>query len=304
MLKRFTYKKMVWVDLESPTSSELQDVVNEFKITPHIAEELRIPSLKSKVELYKDVIYLILHFPAYKHSHISDSNQEVDFVIGKNFLITVHYDIVDSIDKFSKEFEVDSILKKGDVGSHAGFIFYRLINKLYTSLGHELEFMASSLDEIEEHIFSGQEKEMVRYISEVGRDLLNFKQATSTHADVLSSFEVAARGFFGSDFDYYSKKILGEYFKVARAIEHHRESLLELRDTNNSLLSTKQNEAMKIVSIMAFVTFPLSLIASIMGMNTDYLPIVGWPGDFWFVIALMLFLVFLFYLFFKKKGWL
>src|SRR3989344_8747012 len=119
MLKRLSYKKITWIDLESPTSSELQNVVNELKIPPPIAEEMRIPSLKPKVDFYKDVIYLILHFPAFKHSHISESNQEIDFVIGKNFLVTIHYDAIDPLDKFSKEFEIDTVLKKDDLGAHA-----------------------------------------------------------------------------------------------------------------------------------------------------------------------------------------
>ena len=304
MVNRFTYRDITWVDLESPTDVELYNIIDEFRVTPSVAQELKTPSLKPKVYLYKDFIYLILHFPAFKHSHISDSNQEVDFVIGDKFLITVHYDVIDPIHKFTKEFEVESILENHDLGDHAGFIFFHLIKKLYHSLEHELEFIASELDEIESDIFRGKEKEVVKFISEVSRDLLNFKQATSSHQEVLSSFEIAGTKFFGHDFDYFIKDILSEYYKIGRIIENHRESLLELRDTNNSLLSTKQNEAMKVLSILAFITFPLSLIASIFGMNTKYLPIVGLDGDFWIIVGIMGVLTLSFFFYFRSKDWL
>jgi len=304
MVNRFTHKKITWVDLESPSGSELHDVINEFKITPPVAEELRSPSLKPRVDLYENFIYLILHFPAFKHSHISQSNQEVDFMIGKNFLITVRYDVIDSIHKFSKEFEVDSILDNQDSALNAGFVFFHLIKKLYRSLEHELEFIASSLDDIEEKIFMGKEREVVEFVSEVSRDLLNFKQATSTHRAVLESFEVAGKNFFGTSFADTAREILGEYYKISRTIQNHRESLLELRDTNNSLLNTKQNEAMKVIAILAFATFPLSLIASIFGMNTRYLPIVGIKGDFWIIVGIMAILTFSFFLYFRHRDWL
>jgi magnesium transporter len=303
MVNRFTYRDIIWVDLESPTDNELYDIIDEFQVTPPVAQELKTPSLKPKVDLYKEFIYLILHFPAFKHSHISQSNQEVDFIIGKKFLITVHYDVVDPIHKFGKEFEVESILEKHDLGNHAGLIFFHLIKKLYHSLEHELEFIGSELDEIEDAIFIGKEKEVVKFISEVSRDLLNFKQATSSHQGVLGSFEAAGNKFFGDDFDFFIKDILSEYYKIGRVIENHRESLLELRDTNNSLLSTKQNEAMKILAILAFITFPLSLIASVFGMNTQYLPIVGQDYDFWIILGIMGVLTLIFFLYFRYKDW-
>ncbi|PIP86815.1 hypothetical protein COV42_02660 [Candidatus Campbellbacteria bacterium CG11_big_fil_rev_8_21_14_0_20_44_21] len=304
MVSRYKHKKLTWIDIESPTESELQNIVLEFGLMPSVADELKGPSLKPKVDLYKNFIYLILHFPAFKHSHISQSNQEVDFVIGRNFLITVHYDAIDPIHKFSKEFEIESILDKEDIGKHAGFIFFHLIKKLYKSLQHELEFIGDELDEVENKIFLGKEKEVVGDISEISRDLLDFKQATSAHQEVLESFSYAAKSFFGKNFESHTPVIINEYYKISKAISYHRESLLELRATNDSLLSTKQNEAMKILAIMAFVTFPLSLVASIFGMNTAYLPIVGLKGDFWIVVGFMAFLAFLFFLFFKKKGWL
>jgi magnesium transporter len=303
MINRFNYKDITWIDLESPSDKELYNIIDEFGITPPVAQELKTPSLKPKVDLYNNLIYLILHFPAFRHSHISGSNQEVDFVIGEKFLITVHYDAIDPIHKFSKEFEVEAILEKHDLGSHAGLIFFHLIKKLYHSLEHELEFIQSELDEIENAIFIGKEKEVVKFISEVSRDLLNFKQATSSHQGVLSSFEIAGKKFFGNDFDFFVRDVLSEYYKVGRIIENHRESLLELRDTNNSLLSTKQNEAMKVLSILAFITFPLSLIASIFGMNTRYLPIVGLDGDFWIIVGVMGVLTMIFFLYFRHKDW-
>jgi magnesium transporter len=93
------------------------------------------------------------------------------------------------------------------------------------------------------------------------------------------------------------------YYKLRKHTTQLWQSLSELRETNNSLLSTKQNEVMKIFTILAFVTFPLSLVASIFGMNTKYIPIVGHQYDFWIVMGMMTFATILMFIYFKYKRW-
>lgn len=304
MVTKYTHKDLVWVDLESPTQEEVREIMREYSINPLVADELLQPSVKPKVDFHENFIYLIMHFPAFKHTHNKNKNQEVDFIIGRKFLITVRYDTIDPIHKFSKVFEVNSILERGDIGNHAGYLFFHMIKKLYKSVDHELAYIRDSLSFIEDRIFEGKEKAMVIEISKVSRELLNFKLATDTHKEILESFDNVGRQFFGVEFIYHIKSISGEYFKIHNEIRMLIESLAELRETNNSLLTTKQNEIMKVLTIMAFITFPLSVIASIFGMNTKTLPIVGKPNDFWIIMGIMGFATIMFFALFKYKKWL
>lgn len=304
MITRYTHKNLIWVDLESPTQEEVRSIMKEFHITPLVGEELLVPTVKPKVDQYDDFIYLILHFPAARHSHSVDSNQEVDFIIGKDFLITTRYDTIDPMHKFSKVFEVNSILDRSDIGNHAGFLFFYMITKLYKSIAHELEFVADSLRVIEDKMFNHMEREMVYEISKVSRELLRFKQALVAHRDVLGSFEIAGKRFFGTSFSFHLKTIIGEYYKIHNRIRFHIESVTELRETNNALLSTKQNEIMKIFTIMAFATFPLTLITSVFSMNMENIPIVDRPNAFWIIVGIMAIITVVFFAFFRYKKWL
>ena len=304
MLTRYTHNTLTWIDLEGPTGEEVRDLMEEYAINPLVAEELLSPTLRPKVDTYDNCIYLILHFPAFKHTHRSGTEQEVDFVLGKNFIITAHYDTVDPLHKFSKVFEVNSILDKSDIGTHAGFLFFYMAKKLYKSVAHELEFLNDALKDIEANMFAGREKEMVIEISKVSKELLNFKRTLETHRPILSSLEEAGKQFFGPSFAYHLQAITGEFYRVYNGIESNLDMVSELRETNNSLVSTKQNEIMKVLTIMAFVTFPLSLIATIFGMNTEVLPIVGLPNDFWIVMGIMGIATVCFFAFFKHQKWL
>jgi len=304
MITRHTHKDLVWVDLTSPSLDEVKEVMATYKLDPLVAEELITPSLKPKVDLYKDYIYLILHFPAIYHSHGKNSNQEIDFVVGKNFLLTAHYDTIDPLHKFSKIFEVNAILDKYEFGEHAGFIFFHLIKKMYKSLTHELDYVSDRLKVIENRIFTGNERQMVFELSKVARELLQFKQALSLHDEVLASFELATRKFFGTDFDYYIQAILGAYSRVQSAIESNTDTLDELRSTNDSLLSTKQNETMRVLALVSFLMLPLSLIAGVFGMNTLVTPLVTNQNGFYEVLGLMLLVTISMFAYFKYKKWL
>lgn len=303
MISRYKQKDLVWIDLESPTQEEVRDLMKEFSIDPLVAEELLSPTIRSKVDFQDDYIYMILHFPVMVQLDSRESHHEIDFIVGKDFIITTRYNTIDPLNEFSKIFEVESLLDRKNMGDHAGFIFFYMIKKLYQSVENELAYLNDILKDINDRIFNGEEKEMVFHISQVSRDLLNFRRTLSTHKEVITSFGEASNKLF-DNFSHHINSILGEYYHVQNKIDVNMDTITELRETNNSLVSTKQNEIMKILTIMAFVTFPLSLFASIFGMNTATLPIVGHPNDFWFIIGGMFVFTIVFFIFFKYKKWL
>ncbi|MCK4918650.1 MAG: hypothetical protein KAS02_02615 [Candidatus Pacebacteria bacterium] len=308
MLKKYTSQNITWADLKKPTQEEIQNLMIEYKLHPLVAEELLSPTFKPKVDLHSNYIYLILHFPFFKKGPNGDSkfiSKEINFIIAKDFILTVHYDDeIMALEEFTKIFEVDSILNTGkEKILHAGYLFFYITQKLYESLSDELDYIENRQKQIKQLIFNGEEKKMVKEISYMGHNLLDFKQAITHHREVLDSLEIAGEQLFGKDFLHYLRSINNKYRNIYHVIKTTQENLKELRETNDSLLTTKQNESMKIFTILAFVTFPLSLIASIFGMNTVGTPVIGINNDFWWVISGMVFITLLMFGFFKYKKW-
>ncbi len=303
MLTRYARKDVTWVDCVSPSSAEVRSLIQEFGIDPLIAEELLLPSYKSKVEQRSDHLYVILHFPVLHGAH-RHPEQEIDFLIGKNFLITTRYENVDPLHSFAKAFEVEEVLGRDSTTTHGGHLFVSMTQNLYQALLNECDTLRKRLWNIEEHIFRGDERRMVAQLSQVGRNIHDFRQSLAPHNEMLLSFDPAGTRMFGPEFSYHVRSLTNAYNRVERVLTGLHDSLGELRETNNSLLSTKQNEIMKTLTIMAFVTFPLTLISSVFGMNTSYLPIVGLSGDFWMVIGMMMVLAASFFVYFRHKGWL
>lgn len=303
MHARHEYGSLVWIDLESPNALEVRLIAAEFDIVEAVAEELVSPTTKARAEFYPDYLYVVLQFPALKHTH-KNRQQEIDFVIGRNFLVTARYDTIDPLHKFSKVLDARAALEDGPLGEHAGFLFFFMLSKLYRSLDNELDYIRHELALIEEHIFSGQEVEMVEAISRTARGLLNLRQTIEPHREILRIIEENGARFFGEEFTQYLRTLSNEYYRVHNHIMRATDSLHELRETNNSLLSTKQNETMKVFTIMAFFTFPLALLIDVLAFDSPHNPLHGQPYDFWIMLGLVLGGIFLMYLYFKHKKWL
>ena len=303
MISRRSYGDLIWIDLESPTHKEVQGLVDEFGLAHLVAEELLLPSTKPRIEIYQEYIYVILHFPVLGRKHAT-LEQETDFVIGKNFIITTHYDTIDPLHKFAKVFEVDSLLDKSGIATHAGFLFFYMLKYLYREVEHDIDHARRDLYYIEEHIFSGHEVEMVKAISRSARDLLNLRQTIEPHREVLRTLESDAARFFGDQFAPYLRALASEYYRIHNHIMRNADSLHELRETNDSLLSAKENETMRVLTIMALLTFPLSLMVAILQIDTVHNPVRGLPYDFWIILGAVVIVGTTMILYFKRRGWL
>ncbi len=120
---------------------------------------------------------------------------------------------------------------------------------------------------------------------------------------MLTSLEAPIARMFGQEFSYYMRSVIAEYERVRHEADSLRESMVELRETNNSLLSSKQNEVMKNFSVLAFVFIPASLIMTLYQMNLPHTPFAG-QIDFWVVLGSIVFLSLCFFIYFHRKGWL
>lgn len=303
MISRHTHNGIVWIDLLSPTTKEVADIAVEFDLDHVTAEELLLPSLKPRVDFSPKFLYLILHFPALRHGR-KTREHEVDFVVGEKFIITTHYDMVDPLHKFSKVFETNSMLDRSHMGEHAGFLLFYMLKNLYKAIDHEGEFIRRELTHIEEHVFSGHEVAMVEAISKSARDLLNLRQTIEPHREVLHDLETNGSKFFGVEFIPFLKGMSNEYYRVHNHIMRNTESLHELRETNNSLLTTKQNETMRVLTIMALLTFPLALFVAIIDTDTVDNPVKNVPHGFWMLVLAVVSAGWFMYWYFKHRKWL
>jgi magnesium transporter len=219
-------------------------------------------------------------------------------------LVTIQYEEMEALDRFKKEFEVLTTLNKTSKKLTGTNLFFSLMNELYATSASKLDYVESTLSEIESEIFKDNERQMVVEIAKTSKRLISYRHVLRAHEDMF--FEIEP--LFAELHDEVHQGELASLQKTYSILFHRTNALFEtlnaIRAANDAMLNTKQNETIKTLTIMAFITFPLTLFSSMFGMNTEATPIIGHAYDFWIIVIIMTFVTIFLFSFFKYKKWL
>ncbi len=302
MIERFRQGKLIWINMKDPSTEEVQKVMNELDIAPSLMTDLTTFVPKNTVTRAEDTIKVTLDFPVIKRLN-SDHQFEVKFLIAKKYLVTVQYEEMEAIDRFKRQFEVATTLRKKQTGLSGAHLFFSLFSNLYDSALSKLDYIETKLADIESDIFKDNEKYMVYEIATVSKQLISFRHTIHGHEEIYKVMVMLFNDIYGDLFEKELHNIQSQYSLLKHKANTQFETMTALRETNSAMLFTKQNEVIKTLTTLAFITFPFALLSSIFGMNTQYTPFVGEPYDFWIVISIMVFIGIVLFIFFRRKGW-
>jgi len=302
MITKYAYKSLTWIDLENPTPEDISTLIKDYDIQPSWAQELGLPTERAKTDSSDKLFFAALHYPdhpAHDHEYVHN-DLEIDYIVGKNFLISAHYEPVDVFLEYAKKFEAESALHKFVVSSGPE-LFLAINNEMYRGLRKEIEVLGKEIKKIEGLVFQGHEFRMVKEISHLQRRLLDFNQSTRAHHIILHSLQEQAPKLFPK-IELTNDMIFQRYIRLESVLENWRELIKELRETNDSLLSAKTNDVTKRLTLMAFVTFPLTLVATVLEYHGAPSVFQG-PNSFWVIVAVLVGLFILMQVYFKYKKW-
>ena len=294
-------KNFIWTHLEKPSIDDVMEIAKNCDLHPLVAEEFLRPTFHPKVEVYDTYLYLILHFPRFD-ARDSSHGAEIDFIIGTDFFITTQYTRVPALEQFISACQTDKRKSKQYLTS-TGELLYYLLSHLFTDSFHELEKMDKIISALENIIFKERNNDYVEDISLLRRKILDFRRTIYPQQSVLQSLEDEGKAFFGKHMRPYVSRIFGDYLRIWHILENHKETVEALHETNESLLSLRTAQITKNLTIMAFITLPLTLVANIFGMNVSSFPIGGGSYDFWIIIGIMFAGIMGMFTFFKWKKW-
>ena len=292
--------KITWVDVENPDKEDIRYLKKKFNFHPLILGELIPPGHRPKVEHHKDYLFMILYYPIYNKEKRETKSRELDIIITKDALITSHYQFILPLKALFDTCNLYNESKRAYMSGSSGQLLFYILSGFWKSCLTKLERIDQRLDEIQTKIFQGKEKEMVLEISFVKTDIIDFWRIIEPQKEILESLAAEGSTFFGKELSPYLSDILGTYGRVWNEIKTYKETVLALEDTNQSLLSTKTNETIKLLTLLSVIMLPLTLIASMWGMNIP-LPFSNSPFGFWIVIGSMFAILVIMLSFFRKK---
>lgn len=293
-----------WIDILKPTRNDLDFLKKQHKFHPIILDELLHLSARSRVEFYKDYLFMTYHIPIYDQSIKTSRRAEIDFLITKDKVITVRYEELEPIENFFRTLNNNSHVKERALGHDTGRLTYYLIQEIIAFAMRQLRHIEENISYITQEIFKGRESEMLQRISYVKRDAMDYSLINHPQEIVLNSLLDVGIKFWGEEAKIYLNDLVGDHYKVAQHLENYHQVIESLESTNGQLLSAKTNRVMQKFTILAFLTFPIVLFASFLAIDFIGEFVTATPLRFWTIVISVVSIIVALTILFRKKGWL
>src|SRR5919107_1699515 len=274
-----------WINIERPRAVDRAWLEEHFTFHPLDYEDVFSRNQRPKVDEYDDYLFVVLHFPRYDKRLGRLNAAELDVFVGPDFVITLPNQSLQPLDYLFTRAESDEHLREQLFSKGAGYLLYKIVDDCVDASFPMLAKMGNKLERIEDDIFEGRSAEIVRDISDVKQEIINFRKIVRPQRAALQDLERTKR-YIPEGLDIYFDDINDASERIWDMLENFKEVVEGLESTNESVLSHRVNDILKALTAMSVVVLPLTLVASIWGMN------VGVPGEnslhaFWIIIGSM-----------------
>jgi magnesium transporter len=294
-----------WVNVERPTPLETAWLEEQFDFHALDFEDVLSRNQRPKIDEYPNYLFIVLHFPIFDPQVGRLNAGELDIFVGPDYLVTIPNTPLQPIEYLFERCRQKEELREQLFSRGSGFLLYRVIDDSFDYCFPMLRKIGNKLDALEDEIFEGRSEEVVRDISTVKQEIINFRKVIRPQRTVLRELETLKQRFLAPDLDLeiYFDDIVDSHERIWDMLENYKEVVEALEDTNESVISHRVNDILRVLTSISVIVLPLTLIASLWGMNVG-VPGQGDPEDFYGVVGGMVVLLVGMLVYFRHRGWL
>src|SRR5919112_1616073 len=292
-----------WINIERPGPVDQAWLEEHFEFHPLDYEDVRSRNQRPKIDEYDDYLFIVLHFPVFDKQVGRLNAGELDVFVGPDFLITMPNVPLQPVEYLFERCRSSEQARDELFGKGSGYLLYRVVDTAFDYCFPMLRKMGNKLDRIENDIFEGRSEEVVRDISNAKQEIINFRKIVRPERPVLRDLERTKQRYMAEDLEIYFDDIIDASERIWDMLENYKEVVEALEDTNESVISHRVNDVLRVLTVISVVLLPLTLIASVFGMNVE-VPGQGSIHAFWLIVGVMVVLLGGSIGFFKLRGWL
>jgi magnesium transporter len=295
-----------WIKLDHPGPPEQAWLQENYDFHALDLEDVLSRNQRPKIDVYDDYLFTVLHFPVFDSAAGRLGAGELDLFVGPGFLITIPNQPLQPVEYLFERCRQKEELRDQLFSRGAGYLLYRIVDDGFDYCFPMLRKIGNKLDALEEDIFEGRsDKDLVRDISNVKQEIINFRKVIRPQRPVLRDLEKVKQRYLAEDLDLeiYFDDIVDAHERIWDMLENYKEVGEALEETNESVISHRVNDILRVLTSISVIVLPLTLLASIWGMN------VGVPGEgdetaFWAIVGGMVLLLVGMLVAFRRRGWL
>lgn len=301
---KLKHDRVTWTNVVQPTPDDIASLQDEYPfLHPLNLEDMLSPMERPKLDEDDNYLFLVLHFPQWDPIQRLSRAREVDLVIGRGMIITVHDGTLKPLTRMFQQCEEDEQMRQRYMGRGANHTFYAIIDNLVDYVFPMLRKIDKNINHLEESIFTQETRKTVREITLVRRDVIALRRIIRQQVPVLEMLERTEHPIIHEDFEEYFGDLVDHMSKARDFIEEDFDIIGNLAETTDMLANHRINEVMRILTVISVIMLPLTLISSIYGMNVP-LPLQDDPQAFILISVGMVLIVVALLVYFRRRGWL
>ena len=291
-----------WINLDGIHQLDnIEKIGKHFNIHPLVLEDIMNTGQRPKMEDYGNYLFIVLKMLHYDEKDDETKTEQVSLVLSSKFVLSFQENEGDVFDFVRERIRTDRgrIRKMG-----VDYLAYSLVDAIVDNYFMVLEKIGEKIEDIEEELVKNPTPEVLHMIHRLKRELIFLRKSVWPLREVISKLERWESPLIDKSIDIYLRDVYDHTIQVIDALETFRDMLSGMLDIYLSSVSNKMNEVMKVLTIIATIFIPLTLIAGIYGMNFTYMPELESPWGYPMVYMVMLAVGAVMMVYFRRKKWL
>jgi magnesium transporter len=304
-VRELTAGGLTWVNVVAPDVETATALAERFGWHPLDVEDIVSKRQRPKVDFYDDESYLfaVLHFPVYDSAIQRLNAAELDFVVGPDYLVTIPNRELLPVERLFARSADDEAYREQLFSKGSGRLLYEVLDDLFDYCFPILDKIGHKLDRVEDDMFELRAEDVVRDISNVKQEIISFRKVIKPERSTLRALERRIGAFLPEELDLYFDDIVDAAERIWDQLDNYKEVVEGLESTNESVISHRQNDVLRVLTIFSVTLLPLTVITGIFGMNVLF-PGEGTAEAFWMIIASLVVVMLALLGFFRLKRWL
>ena len=293
---------VTWINVDGVHQLEnIEQIGIHFKIHPLVLEDIVNTGQRPKMEDFDNYLFIVLKMLYYDVTENETKTEQVSLILSANYVISFQETEGDVFDPIRERLRIDRgrVRKMG-----ADYLAYSLIDAIVDNYFMVLEKIGEKIEDIEDDMIKNPTPEVLQTIHRLKRELIFLRKSVWPLREVISRLERWESPLIAKSIDIYLRDVYDHTIQVIDALETFRDMLSGMLDIYLSSVSNRMNEVMKVLTIIATIFIPLTLVAGIYGMNFKYMPELDTPWGYPMVYIIMLAVSAVMLIYFRRKKWL
>ena len=290
-----------WINISGIHEAKMVEKIGRrLGLHPLLLEDILNTSQRSKVDDYKDTLYIVLRKLDMKENASQIEDEQVSIVLGNNFLITF---LETDTDFFNPIIE-RLMIKNGRMRTRGvDYLAYAIVDCIIDHYFLTLEQIDDRIERFEIWIVDNPGSKILKGIQNLKKQVTHLRKAIWPTREVVSKLIRIESHLIKESTKVYLQDVYDHVVQAIDSIESFREVASGMVEIYISNINSKMNEIMKVLTIVATFFVPLTFITSLYGMNFKHMPELEWEWGYYIVLGFMAVFTFFLWRFFNKKGW-